>query len=54
MVSKIQKKSSKFMVQKGCVWIDGYTWMEDGGPWTSGVWFVEELDMDIRDRRICS
>jgi hypothetical protein len=42
------------MVQKGRVWIDGYTWMEDDDPWTSDVWFVEELDMDIHDRRIFS
>ena len=42
------------MVQKGCVWFDGYAWMGDDGPCTSGVWFAEKLDMDIPDRRIFS
>jgi len=36
----------------GCVWFDGYPWMGDGSPWTSGVWFAGELDMDIHDRGI--
>jgi hypothetical protein len=36
----------------GCVWFDEYSWMGDGGPWTSGVWFTDELDIHKPDRGI--